>query len=51
MADEMNNLVDLIKEKWNKCEKENLEVFRYKLNVSNERILDGNFKFLIQVSE
>lgn len=49
MIGDKNNLIELIKAKWEKCETENTEVFRYKLNVTGEKILDGNFNFLIQV--
>lgn len=51
MTDESINTVELIKSQWVKCENENVEVFRYKLNVTGERILDGKFKFLIEVRE
>lgn len=49
MTDESVNIVELIKAQWDKCERESIDVFRYKLNVTGERVLDGDFKFLIEV--
>lgn len=45
----MNNLIENLKTKWEKCEKDNVSVFRYKLDVTEEKVLPGEFKFLIQV--
>lgn len=45
-----NKLISVLKEKWNKCESETSEVFRYKLNISDEKILKGEFKFYVQVN-
>lgn len=46
----MENLIETLKTKWIKCEKDNVSVFRYKLDVTQEKVLPGDFKFLIQVS-
>lgn len=43
-------LVEELKAKWQDCENNSADVFRYKLNVTREKVLDGNFKFLVQVS-
>lgn len=42
-------LVEEIKTKWDQCEENNPEVFRYKVNISRDKVLDGNFKFYVQV--
>lgn len=49
MAEELGNLIETLKLKWQDCESNHVEVFRYKLNVTKEKILDGNFKFFVQV--
>lgn len=43
------NLVEDIKSKWEQCEENNPEVFRYKVNVTRDKVLDGNFNFYVQV--
>jgi hypothetical protein len=43
-------LVEDLKLKWQSCEDNSAEVFRYKLNVTKEKVLDGKFKFYVQVS-
>lgn len=43
------NLIETLKKKWQICENSHVEAFRYKLNVTREKVLDGNFKFLVQV--
>lgn len=43
------SLVEELKAKWQDCENNSADVFRYKLNVTREKELDGNFKFLVQV--
>lgn len=42
-------LVDELKSKWQDCEDNSVDVFRYKLNVTREKVLDGAFKFFVQV--
>lgn len=42
-------LIDELKAKWQNCENNHVDVFRYKLNVAGEKVLDGDFKFLVQV--
>lgn len=42
-------LVDDLKEKWEDCENQHADVFRYKLNVTKEKVLEGSFKFFVQV--
>lgn len=42
-------LVDDIKTKWDQCEENNPDVFRYKVDVTRDKVLDGNFKFYVQV--
>lgn len=37
----------LIKEKWEKAQSENL--FRYKLDIQQWKLLDGQYKFLTQI--
>lgn len=49
MAEELGNLIETLKLKWQDCESNHVEVFRYKLNITKEKILDGNFKFFVQV--
>lgn len=44
-------LVEDLKAKWQSCEDESVDVFRYKLDVTKEKVLDGKFKFFVQVSE
>lgn len=46
---QLNNLVSDLKVAWQKCEDESVEVFRYKLNVTQEKQLEGSFKFFVQV--
>jgi len=43
-------LISVLKQKWDKCETESSEVFRYKLNVTDEKTLEGNFNFFVQVN-
>ncbi|CRK95274.1 CLUMA_CG008699, isoform A [Clunio marinus] len=45
------NLIDKLKRNWDQCEKNSPDVFRYKLNVTNEKVLDGNFKFYVQLNK
>lgn len=42
------SIKDRLVEKWNSLES-NPQVFRYRLNIQNQTILDGKFKFLTQV--
>lgn len=49
-AELLASLVSDLKARWLACEVEHPEVFRYKLNVTKEKTLDGNFKFYVQVS-
>lgn len=51
MGSTEESLIDDLKSKWQNCETNHVEVFRYKLNVTREKVLDGNFKFFVQVSE
>ena len=46
----MTNLLSNLKTKWEQCEKDNISIFRYKLDVTEEKVLQGELKFLIQVS-
>lgn len=46
---DLKSLVKELKTKWVKCESEHAEVFRYKLNVTQDKVLPGNFKFYVQV--
>lgn len=45
----LGTLIEDLKLKWQQCEDEHAEVFRYKLNVTREKVLEGNFKFFVQV--
>lgn len=45
----MTSLIENIKTLWDECETKNAEVFRYKVNISRDKVLDGNFKFYVQV--
>lgn len=47
----LKSLIDELKSKWHKCEAEHQEVFRYKLNVAKDKVIEGNFKFYVQVWE
>lgn len=49
-AEGLASLVSDLKAKWLRTEAEHPEVFRYKLNVTKEKTLDGNLKFYVQVS-
>jgi hypothetical protein len=51
MGSKEETLVDDLKAKWQNCETNHVEVFRYKLNVTREKELEGNFKFFVQVRE
>jgi hypothetical protein len=42
-------LVEDLKLKWQNCEDNSVDVFRYKLNVTREKVLEGNLKFFVQV--
>lgn len=46
---DLNQLVGELMSKWENCETNNVEVFRYKLNVTREKVLEGHFKFFVQV--
>lgn len=45
------NLVEELKTKWEYVETNYADVFRYKLNVNREKVLEGNFQFYVQVSK
>lgn len=46
------NLIEEIKALWDTCESKHSDVFRYKVNVTRDKVLkEGNFKFYIQVSK
>jgi hypothetical protein len=49
MSGEFKSIVDEVKESWNYCLKNSPEVFRYMLNISKEKVIDGELKLLIQV--
>lgn len=49
MSEEIKSIVDEVKESWNYCLKNSPEVFRYILNISREKVIDGDLKLLIQV--
>ena len=49
MSVEIKSIVDEIKSLWLDCLQNSPDVFRYKLNIEHEKILDGKFKFLVQV--
>lgn len=42
-------LLHVLKQRWKNAEKQS-GVFRYKLNVQKEEILNGEFNFFVQVS-
>lgn len=44
-------LVNDLKQKWEECETNHEDVFRYKLNVTKEKVLEGKFKFFVQVGK
>lgn len=48
--DELKLLVGELKQKWEECEANHVVVFRYKLNVTREKQLEGDFKFFVQVN-
>lgn len=50
MAEEFSEIFDQVKESWNNCLKNNTEVFRYSLNISKEKVLDGELRLLVQVN-
>jgi hypothetical protein len=45
----LENLEEKIIEVWKICEK-TPGIFRYKLKIDREKVIDGNFGFYIQVS-
>lgn len=45
----MSSLIEEIKILWDECEVKNAEVFRYKVNITRDKVLEGNFKFYVQV--
>ena len=49
MSGEIKSIVDEVKEAWNYCLENSPEVFRYILNISEEKVIDGDLKLLIQV--
>jgi len=49
MSGELKSIVEEVKESWNYCLKNSPEVFRYILNISKEKVIDGELKLLIQV--
>jgi hypothetical protein len=49
MTSELKTLVSEIKDKWDDCLKNSPDTFRYVLNISKEKVLDGELRFLIQV--
>lgn len=44
------SLINNLMKNYTICEKENSQVFRYKLNVTRDKILTGKFQFYVQVS-
>jgi hypothetical protein len=49
MSVDIKAIVDNIKIKWLECLEKSPEVFRYRLNIEHEKILDGKFNFFVQV--
>lgn len=49
MSEENKSIVNEVKESWNYCLKNSPDVFRYVLNISKEKVIDGDLKLLIQV--
>lgn len=51
MSVEVKQIIDNIKALWLDCLQNSTDVFRYKLNIEHEKILEGKFNFLVQVEE
>lgn len=49
MSVNIKSIVDEIKSLWLDCLQNSPDVFRYKLNIEHEKIIDGKFNFLVQV--
>lgn len=49
MSVDIKALIENIKIQWLECLQKSPDVFRYKLNIEHEKILDGKFNFLVQV--
>lgn len=49
MSVDIKSIVNEIKSLWLNCLQNSPDVFRYKLNIEHEKILDGKFGFLVQV--
>lgn len=47
----MSSLIENLKVLWDECEATNADVFRYKVNITRDKVLNGDFKFYVQVSE
>ncbi|KAG5673930.1 hypothetical protein PVAND_003931 [Polypedilum vanderplanki] len=51
MTSDFKRLISEIKEKWDDCLKNSPDIFRYVLNISKEKILEGKFNFLVQLNK
>lgn len=49
MAEEFKSIVEEVKDSWNNCLTKSPEVFRYILNISQQKVLDGELKLFVQV--
>ena len=49
MTLELKTIITDIKALWYKCLEKSPEIFRYKLNIEKEKILEGKFNFYVQV--
>lgn len=45
----MNELKRKLIEKYENCEENDRKIFRYKLKFEQEKVLEGNFGFFVQV--